>query len=130
MKILQNRYVLAVHKIRESAKFYVDILGFEVVHEDSSWIFVARDSCMIMLGECPDDMHPSQLGCHNYFAYLRVDNVDAFHAELEVKGVTPLDIVADKPWRMREFGIKTPDGHRIMVGQEIADSQRKPERPE
>lgn len=129
MKILQNHYVLAVHKVRESAKFYSDVLGFRVVHEDSNWIFVARDNCMIMLGECPDDMHPSQLGCHNYFSYLRVDDVNALHAELEAKGVSPLDIVADKPWGMREFCIKTPDGHRIMVGQEITERQRKAERP-
>jgi catechol 2,3-dioxygenase-like lactoylglutathione lyase family enzyme len=117
VKILQNHYVLAVHNARESAKFYADVLGFRVVHEDPIWTFVARDSCMIMLGECQDDMHPSQLGCHNCFAYLRVDDVDAFHAELQAKAVTPLAGVEDKPCGMREFGIKTPDGHRITVGQ-------------
>ena len=26
---------------------------------------------------------------------------------------------ADKPWGMREFAIETPDGHRIMFGQDI-----------
>lgn len=117
MKVLRNHHVLAVHNARESARFYADVLGFHLVHEDPSWVFVERDNCMIMLGECPDDMHPSQLGCHNYFAYLHVDDVDAFHSELQAKGVTPLDPVADKPWGMREFCIKTPDGHRIMVGQ-------------
>jgi uncharacterized glyoxalase superfamily protein PhnB len=25
--------------------------------------------------------------------------------------------LGDKPWGMREFGVKTPDGHRIMFGQ-------------
>lgn len=123
MKILQNHYVLAVHSAPESAAFYADVLGFRIVHRDPSWIFVARDNCMIMLGECPDDIHPSQLGCHNYFAYLRVDDVDAFHGELQAKGVKPLDVVADKPWGMREFGIRTPDGHRITVGQAIGAQQ-------
>jgi len=119
VKILQNHHVLAVHKVRESATFYVDVLGFRVAHEDSSWIFVARDNCTIMLGECPNDMHPSQLGCHNYVAYLRVDDVDAFHAELEARGMEPLNVAEDTPWGMREFGIRTPDGHRITVGQVI-----------
>lgn len=119
MRILQNHYVLAVHNVRESAKFYADILGFRVVHEDPSWTFVARDNCTIMLGQCPDDMHPSQLGCHNYFAYLRVDDVDGFHAELQAAGVEPLDPVTDKPRGMREFGVKSPDGHRITIGQVI-----------
>jgi catechol 2,3-dioxygenase-like lactoylglutathione lyase family enzyme len=130
VKILQNHDVLAVHNARESARFYADVLGFHVVHEDPSWIFVARDKFMVMLGECPDDMHPSHLGCHNYFAYLRVDDVDAFHAQLQAKGVQPLDLVEDKSWGMREFGIKTPDGHRITVGEEITVQHKKAGRPD
>ena len=117
--ILQNHYVLAVHNVRESARFYVDVLGFSVAAEPAGWIFVRKDDCLIMLGECPDDLHPSELGCHNYFAYLRVDDVDAYHAQVERAGLTPLDAVADKPWGMREFGIRTPDGHRIRIGQTI-----------
>jgi len=103
----------------EALAFYVDKLGFEVAAEPPGWIFVAKDSCLIMLGECPDDMHPSQLGCHNYFAYLRVDDADAYHAELERKGVESLSPLADEPWGMREFSIRTPDGHRIRFGQRI-----------
>jgi catechol 2,3-dioxygenase-like lactoylglutathione lyase family enzyme len=117
MKIIQNHYVLAVHNARESARFYADVLGFRVVHDDPSWVFVARDGCMIMLGQCPDDVHPSKLGCHNYFGYLLVDDVDALHAEWQAKGLRSNAPVADKPWGMREFGITTPDGHRITVGQ-------------
>lgn len=119
MRILQNHYVLAVHNVRESAKFYTDKLGFEIAADPAGWIFVARDNCMIMLGECPDDMHPSQLGCHNYFAYLRVDDVDAYHRELNSNGVETIAGPVNEPWGMREFGIRTPDGHRIKVGQEI-----------
>ena len=119
MTILQNHYVLAVHSVGESAGFYVDKLGFQVTAEPPGWIFVRRDNCMIMLGECPDDMPASQLGCHNYFAYLRVDDVNAYHAQLQEKGVTPLSPLADEPWGMREFSIVTPDGHRIRIGQDI-----------
>jgi uncharacterized glyoxalase superfamily protein PhnB len=72
---------------------------------------------MIMLGECREDMHPSKLGSHNYFAYLRVDDVDGYYAQLRQRGVNLVAEIGDKPWGMREFGIKTPDGHRIMIGQ-------------
>jgi catechol 2,3-dioxygenase-like lactoylglutathione lyase family enzyme len=119
MTILQNHYVLAVHDVRVSARFYVDVLGFEVVAEPDGWIFVKKDGCMIMLGECPDDMHPSELGCHNYFAYLHVDDADAYHAQAQAAGATILQPADDKPWGMREFAIKTPDGHRIMIGHAI-----------
>lgn len=84
--ILRNHYVLAVHDVRRSAEFYVRMLGFEVVAEPSGWIFVAKDHCMIMLGECPDDMHPSELGCHNYFAYLQVDDADQYYRDLKARG--------------------------------------------
>ena len=67
--IRQNHYVLAVHDLRRSAEFYVNVLGFRVVHEPPGWIFVEKDSCMIMLGECPGDLPASDLGCHSYFAY-------------------------------------------------------------
>jgi uncharacterized glyoxalase superfamily protein PhnB len=119
--ILQNHYVLAVHNVRESARFYVDVLGFDIAADlGGGWIFVKRDNCMIMLGECPNDMHPSELGCHSYFAYLRVDDADAFFAQVRAKSVESLNEPSDKPWGMREFGIKTPDGHRITIGQSIS----------
>jgi uncharacterized glyoxalase superfamily protein PhnB len=117
---LQNHYVLAVHDVRKSARFYVEQMGFHVTAEPPGWIFVARDNCMIMLGECPDDMHPSELGCHSYFGYLLVDDAHAYHAELRAKGAESLGPVEDKPWGLREFSIKTPDGHRINVGQPLA----------
>ena len=114
--ILQNHYVLAVPDIRVSAAFFVDALGFEIVNEPPGWIFVARDNCMIMLGECPDATPMSQLGDHQYFAYLRVDDADAFLARLTERGIHPHHPIGTKPWGMREFGVRTPDGHRIMIG--------------
>ena len=120
-RILANHHVLAVHDVRRSARFYVDALGFHVVAEPPGWIFVARDRCMIMLGECPDDRPPRALGSHNSFAYLRVDDVDAYDDELAGRSVETIQDIADTPWGMREFGIRTPDGHRIMIGQRISD---------
>lgn len=117
--ILQNHYVLAVHDVRVSAAFYVDALGFEIVMEPPGWIFVARDHCMIMLGECRDEVPAGELGNHSYFGYLRVDDADAFHARLLERGFHPTSRIEDKPWGMREFAIRTPDGHRITIGHMI-----------
>lgn len=117
--ILQNHYVLAVHDVRRSAKFYVEMLGFQIVREPAGWIFVKKDNCMIMLGECPNDPPAGALGCHNYFAYLRVENADRYFQDLKAKGAEFTSEIADKPWQMREFGIRTPDGHRIMIGHSL-----------
>jgi predicted enzyme related to lactoylglutathione lyase len=122
--ILQNHYVLAVHDVRASAKFYVEALGFQVVQEPPGWIFVKKDDCMVMLGECPDDMHPSQLGCHNWYAYLLVDDADDYRETLRRSGVKPLAEIEDKPWGLREFCVQTPDGHRLVIGHVLA--QRPP----
>ena len=117
--ILQNHHVLAVPDRRAAATFFVQALGFRVVQEPPGWIFVARDNCMMMLGECPDAIHPSQLGDHGYFAYLRVDDADAFLAQLTAAGYAPLHPIQDKPWGMREFAVRAPDGFRLTIGHVI-----------
>ena len=119
--ILQNHYVLAVHDVRRSADFYVRMLGFQIVNEPPGFSFVEKDNCMIMLGECPDDLPASELGCHSYFAYLRVADADNYYADLKAKGADLISEIEDKPWRMREFGLRTVDGHRIMIGHLLAD---------
>ena len=122
--ILQNHYVLAVHDARAAARFFVAGLGFRIVQEPQGWVFVAKDRCMVMLGECPQDMRASELGCHGYFGYLQVDDVDGYYAEVVARGVEVMSGVADKPWGMRGFGVRTPEGHRITIGQVIVEERR------
>jgi catechol 2,3-dioxygenase-like lactoylglutathione lyase family enzyme len=117
--ILQNHYVLAVHDVQRSAKFYVEMLDFKIDSEPPGWIFVKKDNCMIMLGECPDDMPASNIGGHSYFAYLHVEDADAYFEHLKTKGADFISEISDKPWHMREFGVRTPDGHRIMIGHSL-----------
>jgi catechol 2,3-dioxygenase-like lactoylglutathione lyase family enzyme len=120
-QILQNHYVLAVHDIQKTADFFVGGLGFEVTLEPPGWIFVQKDNCMIMLGECPDAIPASKLGDHSYFSYLRVDDAGRYYEELKEKGVEVSSPISDKPWGMREFGLRTPEGHRITIGQWIGE---------
>ena len=60
-----------------------------------------------MLGECRDALPAHELGDHSYFAYLRVDDVDAYYDELKSKRMK-LSALATEPWGMREFGVRTP----------------------
>ena len=117
--ILQNHYVLAVPDVHVTAKFFVDVLGFRIVDEPEGWVFVAQDNCMVMLGECLDAIPPADLGDHSYFAYLRVDDADAYLSRIAASGYKSISSIEDKPWGMREFGIRTPDGHRLTIGQII-----------
>ena len=118
--IRNARHVIAVPDLERSARFYRDVLGFEVIEiGDPGWRFFVRDQCFIMAGECPDALPPHDLGDHSYFAYLEVDEIDALHEEMAAKGATAIKEPRDEPWGMREFGIRTVDGHRIMFGSPI-----------
>ncbi len=115
-EVRANHYVLAVHDKRQSAQWFVDVLGFQIYNEPPGWIFVKRDNCMIMLGECADSIPAKDLGDHSYFGYLVVDNADLFYERAKERGAQILSPIETKPWNMREFGIRTPEGHRITIG--------------
>lgn len=117
-RVTQQHCVLAVPDIRATADWWVEIMGMEIWMEPDGWIFLRMDSFSLMIGECPDAIPPRDLGDHQYFAYVVLDDVNAYHAQITVRG---LDIAApqDKPWGMREMLVQTPDGHRIMFGQNL-----------
>ncbi|MFZ5635977.1 MAG: VOC family protein, partial [Pseudomonadota bacterium] len=88
-------------------------------HTAPGWSFLSRDGFRVMLGECTDATPPHALGDHAWYAYVTVDDAAALFAEYRAAGVEFTQSLADKPWGMREFGIRTIDGHRIMFGQEL-----------
>jgi catechol 2,3-dioxygenase-like lactoylglutathione lyase family enzyme len=111
-------FVLAVPDLNASATYFRDVLGFRVQWEDAiDWRLVERDGVRVMLGHCPNDLRPADLGSHNWFGYLNVDNVDALHAEITRRGAS-CSMPANAPYGMREIVVTTPDGHRIVFGQE------------
>jgi predicted enzyme related to lactoylglutathione lyase len=115
--IRRPRYVIAVHDVELSARFYEKVLGFEIREiGDPGWRVLVRDECFIMAGECREALAPHELGDHSYFAYLEVDDIDELYASLRAKDVTITKALRQEPWGVREFGIRTLDGHRIMFG--------------
>lgn len=118
--ITKSRYVLAVPDLHRSLTYYRDVLGFDI-HEigDDGWRFFILGACEIMAGHCPDALPPIDLGDHNYFAYLILDDLDAYHARVAANGAEIIKPPRNEPWGMREFAIRTTDGHRIMFGQPV-----------
>ena len=119
-RITGASFVLAVPDVARTARWWIDVMGFELRLEPEGWHFVGRDGCMIMLGECPDAIPPAELGDHQYFGYIEVDDLDAYAAEVMSRGAEVMAAPADKPWGMREMPVRTLDGHRVMFGQSIA----------
>jgi catechol 2,3-dioxygenase-like lactoylglutathione lyase family enzyme len=118
--ITGTRYVLAVKDLEKSARYYVQELGFTSHWEEGGWHQLSREGFTVMLGECPDDRSAFETRNHSYFAYINVENIDALYAEYRLKNIELLSIPADKPWGMREFGVRTIDGHRIMFSEPIS----------
>ena len=119
-RIVDARCVLAVRDLEAASRFYVDVLGFERDPIDAAgWSFLSRDTFKLMLGECPNERPASELGDHSYFVHLTVTGLDALHAEVSARGARVISGPADRSWGLREFGVQTPDGHRIMFGEPI-----------
>ena len=120
-KIAPWAFVLAVPDLDRSADYFRDVLGFRVLWKDATdWRLVERDSVRVMLGHCPDDTRPADLGSHSWFGYLEVDNIDALYDEIVARGAT-CSQPADRHYGMREVVVTTVDGHRIVFGQEVQD---------
>lgn len=118
--IQQTVHVIAVPDLEKSATYYQEVLGFTIEEiGDPGWRFFRRDNCRIMAGHCPDAIPPEEVGDHSYFAYFVVDAVDQYFTEVSEQGADIIKSLRSEPWEMREFGIQTIDGHRIMMGQPI-----------
>jgi len=112
--------VLAVKNLKASTQYYTEVLGFDRDPIDANgWSFLTKDAFQLMLGECPEAMPATQLGDHSYFAYLYVEGIDQFYEEVVARGAEAFAQPTDKPWGLREFGLRTPDGHRITFGQPL-----------
>jgi catechol 2,3-dioxygenase-like lactoylglutathione lyase family enzyme len=118
--IKQHMYVLAVPDLARSSAFYRDVLGFEIRDLADGWRLYVKDSCRIMAGRCPDAIPPRDLGDHSYFGYLIVDGVDDYYRRVVAAGAEIVKSLRDEPWGMREFGLRTSDGHRVMIGSPLA----------
>lgn len=119
-QIVNSRCVLAVRDLRVSTSYYMDVLGFSKDPIDAEgWSFLTRDNFRVMLGKCKDEKPASELGNHSWFVYWNVDRVDEFYKEIAARGALVTSQPSDKPWGLREFTLRTPDGHRITCGEII-----------
>ena len=123
--IVNSRCVLAVRDLKASTRYYKEVLGFSEDPIDAEgWSFLTRDNFRVMLGECPNERPASELGDHSYFAYWNIEGLDQFYREVAARGAFVTSEPADKPWGLREFGLRTPDGHRITCGEVIQNTHR------
>jgi uncharacterized glyoxalase superfamily protein PhnB len=116
--IQATHHVLAVNDLRTTTAYFRDVLGFsDDGIEADGWAFLSRGAFAVMLGECPSEVPASETNNHSYFAHVMVDDVDALHADYRAKGAIFAADISDRPWGLREFCVRTPEGHRIVFAQ-------------
>jgi predicted enzyme related to lactoylglutathione lyase len=112
-------FVLAVQDLEKSAAWYRDVLGFRIDwNEAADWRLAERDGVRLMIGLCPGDKPASETGSHNWFGYIEVDDVDSLGAEFASRGAQCTKPF-EQPYGMREIMVTSPDGHRIVFGQDL-----------
>ena len=69
--------------------------------------------------ECADTVPAHETADHSYIAYVTAEGIDQFYDEVLGTALRSCRVSQTSPGGMREFGVRTPDGHRIMFGQEL-----------
>ena len=119
-RVLDSRSVLAVQDLAKSTRFYIEVLGFQLDPVDAKgWSFLSMDSFKLMLGECADEIAATETGNHSWFVRLMIEGLDEYHRVISSRGAEVIAEPAAKRWGLREFVIRTPDGHRIMFAEPI-----------
>ena len=111
--IKNTRFVIDVPDLTTSSAYYRDVLGFSVSDLGTGWMLYTLETCLIMAGEWPGRTPDA------YFAYIELDDIDAYYKQLLAAKAEVLKELVSESWGMREFLVRTVDGHRIMFGQDL-----------
>lgn len=104
--------VLISRDVDRSEAFYIR-LGFEVLRHPGYGYLVMRRGKVEIHMTLLDDSHVAE----NTACYVRVDDVAAWHNDMQKRGGAKLTELEAKPWGMREFALWDPDGNLIRLGQ-------------
>jgi uncharacterized glyoxalase superfamily protein PhnB len=115
---------LFVHNVPAAVRFYTETLGFTAYRTDPTFAVLALGNAVVMLadqrmyglmgGEPPGASRGS-------FVDIRivVPDVDAMHRRCTEAGVTIVHDIADRPYGLRDFIIRDPNGFRLRFAAPI-----------
>jgi hypothetical protein len=112
-RLLSPRCVLAVRNLITSTGYCLTALGFQRDPIEAGGQF------KIMFGECPRERPANGLGSHSCFAWVGIEGLFQYHGEVRSRGAGIFLKLADRPWKMRRFGLCPIDGHRLVFGESI-----------
>jgi uncharacterized glyoxalase superfamily protein PhnB len=115
--------VIHVSDSRKAEEFYCQGLGFTLLaswrpnpsNNDPCYMTLVRDGAQLHVTSFKDGV----VGTWISTVYVFVDDVDALHAELVAKGMSPGPLF-DQTWGTRETGVRDPDRNVVTFGQRTA----------
>jgi uncharacterized glyoxalase superfamily protein PhnB len=107
-----------VPDVRKAARFYVETLGFEELRADADFAIVILGEAVVMLadermyGTMGGGTAGTTRGAHLDIRIV-VPDVDAVHRRCVEAGVPIVHEIADRPYGLRDFIIRDPNGFRL-----------------
>jgi uncharacterized glyoxalase superfamily protein PhnB len=118
-QFIQGAPVLHVPDIHAAIGYYRDTLGFTSDFGDDDYAIVWRDNSAIHFVR--SDRSPS--GVH-LFQWVR--DVDACYNEVRERGAEIIAEPGNRPYGVRDFSVRDPNGVAIVFGQDIEAEQSAP----
>ncbi len=105
---------LPVSDMNRSIAYYQDALGFRLAWRTADGTLSALASgeveVLLLVSWTADSPPPTQS------AYVYVEDPDSLFAEYEQAGADVVDHVDSRPYGMRDFVVRDPDGHSFTLG--------------
>ena len=116
-EFLSCRPNLEVDDLAAATAFLRDVLGFdvEVDEPEMGLVLLRRDAVGLAL------VRSATPGVNaTTAAYIGVTGVDALHEQCAARGARIAVGLTDHPWGLRDFVVEVPGGHRLALGEQIA----------
>jgi catechol 2,3-dioxygenase-like lactoylglutathione lyase family enzyme len=111
--------VIPARDVEESAAWYRDRLGFEILHAEREYGIVGRGETWIHL------WGPSGIAPENSMTSLRagVRGIDGLYEHCQDEGIVhPNAPLEEQPWGFREFAVVDRDGNLLTFFEPRAES--------
>ena len=112
-QFIQGAPVLHVADVQATATYYRDVLGFQWDFGNEDYSVVWRDNSAIHFAR---GSHEPPSGVH---LFQWVQDVDSYYREVADRGATVTNEPTDRPYDIREFSVRDPNGVDLVFGQDI-----------
>jgi uncharacterized glyoxalase superfamily protein PhnB/GNAT superfamily N-acetyltransferase len=113
--IKRSEPIFAVRDVKETIAFYRDTLGF-----GNEWMWgdpvsfggISYGDVSVMFRQQPHIV--DHIAGHEHFYWS--DDIDASYAQHTERGAAVVSPIENKPWRVREYTVRDPNGYHLRFG--------------